>query len=107
MSDDEETDGVGGDAERPARRTARRPRVLKRASILNGVEKSEVQCTVRNMHEEGAELQVADGVQVPHEFLLYIPLDGIAYKSVLRWRDGARVGVMFIGTEAKPHWHYG
>jgi hypothetical protein len=84
-----------------------RQRVLKGATILTGISNSEVKCTVRNMHPGGAELKVSVGARVPEEFLLYVPTDGIAYKTVVRWRRDDRIGVMFTGTEPKPHWHYG
>jgi len=84
-----------------------RQRVLKGASILVDVNTSEVTCTVRNMHGNGAELLVPDGVVVPREFLLYVPIDGIGYRSVVRWRRPGKIGVTFTGTEPKPSWHYG
>src|SRR5262245_24459239 len=84
-----------------------RQRVLKGASILNGITNSEVKCAIRNMHQHGAELRVDPDARVPSEFLLYVPLDGIAYKAVVRWRKESRVGVTFSGTEPKPAWHYG
>ncbi len=90
--------------ERPRQR---RQRVLKGASILSGVNKSEITCTIRNMHEHGAELRVAIDARVPREFLLYVPTDGIAYRAELRWRKQERCGVTFSGTEPKPAWHYG
>ena len=88
-------------------RDKRRQRVFKGATILTGMTRSEVTCTVRNMHDGGAELRVSVDARVPDEFLLYVPTDGIAYKAVLRWRREDRVGVMFTGRERKPHWHYG
>ena len=88
-------------------RDKHRQRVLKGATILTGISNSEVKCTVRNMHAGGAELKVAIEARVPDEFLLYVPTDGIAYKTVLRWRRENRIGVEFTGTEPKPHWHYG
>jgi len=84
-----------------------RPRTLKGGSILRGINESEVTCMIRNMHEGGAELRVHLAASVPHEFLLYVPSEGIGYRSVVRWRDGERIGVMFVGTEPKPWWHYG
>jgi len=89
------------------RRDNRRNRVIKGASILTGITNSEIECTVRNMTPTGAELKVPEGSRVPSEFLLYVPVDGIAYKTVVRWRNEQRMGVMFVGTEPKPHWHYG
>jgi hypothetical protein len=84
-----------------------RHRVLKGASILQTIKESEIKVTVRNMHERGAELRVPDGVKIPSEFLLYVPIDGIGYRSVVRWREGNRIGIQFTGKEPKPHWHYG
>jgi hypothetical protein len=84
-----------------------RQRVLKGASILLGIKNSEINCTIRNMNKDGAELRVAAEARVPKEFLLYVPNDGVAYRAVLRWRKQDRCGVMFTGTEPKPHWHYG
>ncbi|MBP0439145.1 PilZ domain-containing protein [Tianweitania sediminis] len=88
-------------------RQLHRQRVLKGATILNGVSQSEISCTIRNMHEHGAELRVSPEALVPTSFLLYVPVDGIAYQSELRWRTGNRAGVRFTGTAPKPHWHYG
>jgi hypothetical protein len=88
-------------------RDQRRQRVFKGATILTGMTNSEVTCTVRNMHEGGAELKVSIDARVPDEFLLYVPTDGIAYKAAVRWRREDRIGVMFTGTEPKPPWHYG
>jgi hypothetical protein len=84
-----------------------RQRVLKGASILTSINQSAINCTVRNMHMHGAELRVPMGVYIPAGFLLYVPVDGVAYRSEVRWRHGDRVGVRFSGTEPKPHWHYG
>lgn len=88
-------------------RRERRQRVLKGASILNGISSSEVKCTIRNQHADGAELKVSIDARVPQEFLLYVPVDGIAYRCSVRWRKLDRIGVAFSGTEPKPHWHYG
>ena len=52
---------------------------------------------------------LADGEieQVHRHDLLYVPLDGIAYRAVVRWRKNDRVGVEFVGIEPKPKFHYG
>ena len=88
-------------------RSERRSRVLKGASILTGITNSEIVCTVRNMHQHGAELRIPAEARVPPEFLLYVAVDGIAYRCVMRWRHDDKMGVAFLGTEPKPHWHYG
>lgn len=88
-------------------RQDRRQRVLKGGTILTTITNSEVRCTIRNMTKGGAELKVGVDARVPREFLLYVPVDGIAYRAVVRWRREDRVGVEFTGTEPKPRWHYG
>ncbi|WP_269929793.1 PilZ domain-containing protein [Aminobacter sp. HY435] len=84
-----------------------RNRVLKGASILTGVKNSEIAVTIRNMHSGGAELRVSAEARIPERFLLYVPVDSIGYRAVVRWRKADRVGVQFEGTEPKPAWHYG
>ena len=84
-----------------------RQRVLKGAAILTSINQSVINCTVRNMHTHGAELRVPAEVHIPPGFLLYIPVDGVAYRCNVRWRAGDRMGVQFTGTEPKPRWHYG
>ena len=84
-----------------------RQRVLKGAAILSGVKNPQINCTIRNMNKNGAELSVSMDARIPKEFLLYVPNDGVAYRAVLRWRRQDRCGIMITGTEPKPHWHYG
>ncbi len=88
-------------------RRERRQRVLKGGSILSGVKNSEIKCTIRNMTASGAELMISVDARLPAEFLLYVPVDGVAYRTVVRWRKESRAGVEFTGTEPKPSWHYG
>lgn len=52
-------------------------------------------------------MKVSPDARVPAEFLLYVPVDGVAYRATLRWREKDRVGVQFTGTEPKPKLHYG
>ncbi len=84
-----------------------RQRVLKGATIIVNLSKSEVSCTVRNQHANGAELRVPLEVHIPEQFTLYVPVDGIAYYANVRWRRGDRIGVQFTGRGPKPRHHYG
>jgi len=84
-----------------------RPRVLKGGSVITGIQNSEVGVTVRNQHAGGAELKIPLEARVPDRFLLYVPLDGVAYRCEVRWRRNDRIGVQFTGTEPKPKLHYG
>ncbi|KUM28179.1 hypothetical protein AU467_13390 [Mesorhizobium loti] len=88
-------------------RREHRQRVLKGGTIITGIQNSEVSCTLRNQNAGGAELKVAPESRVPDRFLLYVPVDGVAYRAEVRWRRNDRVGVKFAGTEPKPKLHYG
>lgn len=81
--------------------------MLKGGTIITGIQNSEVSCTVRNQHASGAELKIPLEARVPDQFLLYVPLDGVAYRCAVRWRRSNRLGVRFTGTEPKPKLHYG
>ena len=85
----------------------RRRRVLKRATIVLGITQSEIPCTVRNQHSNGAELIVPLETIVPERFTVYIPIDDTAYEAVLRWSRNGRIGVQFVGQGPKPKLHYG
>ena len=84
-----------------------RTRVLKGASIIINMAKSEIPCTLRNQHANGAELKIAGEIALPARFTLYVAADGVAYESEIRWRRGDRVGVRFLGRGPKPRLHYG
>jgi hypothetical protein len=89
------------------RQTGHRQKVLKGAAIITTISRSEIACTLRNQTGAGAELKVPADTPIPDEFLLYVPVDGVAYRSTVRWRRNDRVGVAFTGTERKPRLHYG
>ena len=84
-----------------------RPRVLKGGSVITGIQNSEIAVTLRNQHAGGAELKIPIEARIPDRFLLYVPLDGVAYRCEVRWRRNDRIGVQFTGTEPKPKLHYG
>src|SRR5690242_21563758 len=75
------------------KRREHRPRVLKGATIIGGGRASGIACTIRNMHANAAELRVDASAPVPANFLLYVPVDGTAYRCELRWRHADRCGV--------------
>ena len=65
--------------------------VLKEATIIAGAVK--VGCSVRNQHEQGAELRVPADTDLPERFLLEVPADDITYRALVRWRRNDRIGV--------------
>ncbi|WP_434722060.1 PilZ domain-containing protein [Mesorhizobium sp. RIZ17] len=81
------------------RRLHAREFVLKEATIIaNGVR---IGCSVRNQHEQGAELRVGADVEIPDRFLLEVPADDMAYRALVRWRRNDRVGVALYSNAPK------
>ena len=75
------------------KRTAPRQRVLKAGTIaFTG---AGIDCTVRNLSETGAALEVASVVGIPTEFSLVIPSDNVNRKCRVVWRKLNRIGVAF------------
>lgn len=83
-----------------------RLRVLKGAAILNGVSRSAVSCTIRNQTESGFGLKIPADAPIPQNFLLWVPIDGKAWRCRLKWRRGEQAGVVHEGWEEKPRWMY-
>jgi hypothetical protein len=74
-------------------RAAPRHRVLKAGSIeFNG---GVIDCTVRNISETGAALEVATPLGVPDTFWLLIPGDHARRHCRVAWRRDRRIGVAF------------
>lgn len=73
--------------------------VLKEATIIaNGIR---IACSIRNQHEQGAELRVAAETDIPDRFLLEVPADDMAYRALVRWRRNDRVGVALYSNAPK------
>jgi hypothetical protein len=77
-------------------RIARRRRVLKTGRIeFNG---NGIECTVRNISETGAAIEVASSFQCPLAFVLVIPSDGSIKPCHVVWQKGKWIGVKFRET---------
>ena len=75
------------------KRTTPRQRVLKVGTIaFTG---AAIDCTVRNLSETGAALEVASVVGIPTEFSLVISSDSVNRKCRVVWRKLNRIGVAF------------
>ena len=73
--------------------------VLKEATIIAGGLR--IGCSVRNQHEQGAELRVAADAKIPERFLLEVPADDMVYRALVRWRRNDRVGVALYSNAPK------
>jgi len=74
-------------------RAARRRRVFKAGSIeFDG---RGVDCTIHNISEGGAGIEVASPLGIPHEITLDIPTQQVRQHGYIVWRKERRMGVTF------------
>lgn len=75
------------------KRKSMRRRVLKAGKIAFGG--GIVDCTVRNLSETGAALDVVSSVGIPDRFTLTLTADRIQRACCVVWRKATRIGVHF------------
>lgn len=75
------------------KRKSTRHRVLKAGKIAFGG--GIVDCTVRNLSEIGAALDVVSSVGIPDYFTLVIAVDHVQRPCRVAWRKATRMGVLF------------
>lgn len=75
-------------------RTSPRQRTFKGGAISFEIA-SGIECTVRNMSDRGACLDVKGSIPVPDDFHLIIKPEGVQRSCHVIWRTGSRVGVTF------------
>lgn len=74
-------------------RKAPRRRVLKAGTII--FSDARASCTIRNISDLGAALEVAGPLGIPHEFNLTIDSDHTTRQCRVVWRTERRIGVKF------------
>ena len=74
-------------------RTAPRRRTLKAGTIEFGG--SGIDCTVRNISETGAALEVVTPLFIPDRFTLFVPSEQLKRPCRIAWRKQKRIGVTF------------
>jgi len=75
-------------------RDAPRLRTFKGGSIMFGVAAA-IDCTIRNMSQTGAALEVDSPVGIPDEFTLLIKPEFVKRNCRVAWRSAKRIGVRF------------
>ncbi|MBR0858548.1 PilZ domain-containing protein [Bradyrhizobium liaoningense] len=75
------------------RRDKARHRVLKAGTIEFGG--GAIDCTIRNLSDTGAALDVTSPVGIPDHFSLFVQSDGIHRPCTVIWRKEKRIGVRF------------
>ncbi|QQN63751.1 PilZ domain-containing protein [Bradyrhizobium diazoefficiens] len=74
-------------------RAARRRRILKAGTIEFGG--GGIDCTVRNISETGAALEVVTPLFIPDRFTLYVASDQLKRRCHIVWRREKRLGIAF------------
>ena len=75
-------------------RIAPRRRILKAGKILfNG---GGIDCTVRNISDTGAALEVASPIGIPQDVTLVVEADKLKRECRVVWRKDKRIGVTFF-----------
>jgi hypothetical protein len=75
------------------KRIAPRQRVLKAGTIEFGG--GGFDCTVRNLSETGAALDVVTPMFIPDRFMLFVPTELLKRPCHIVWRREKRIGVAF------------
>ena len=83
------------------KRGARRARVLKRAKVVYPNNRTVVDCTLRDLSEQGARILCGDPAVLPNEFQLVFTAERQARDARVVWRRPDQVGVMFISELRK------
>lgn len=77
------------------KRSIPRLRTFKGGSVMFGVAVA-IDCTIRNMSDAGAALEVESHVGIPGEFVLLIKPEGLRRTCRVIWRSAKRIGVQFV-----------
>jgi hypothetical protein len=85
------------------KRKSPRRRVLKEGKIIFADGLRVIDCTIRDMSQEGARLLIASTLGVPDTFHLFEKSTGLVYPATIAWRQASSVGVKFDGEPTSIH----
>ena len=88
-------DGARFDGDMEEKRISQRRRSLKGGRIVFNGGASTINCTIRNLSEDGAQLLVESTIGIPSEFTLMFD-HGSARSCVMRWKHANTLGVAFL-----------
>jgi hypothetical protein len=83
------------------KRVATRRKVLKTAKIVSFDRKTVLTCTIRDLSETGAKLNVEVSSAIPNEFQFFLLSDNSLRDATVVWRRSGQIGVNFT-SPAKP-----
>jgi hypothetical protein len=77
------------------RRKLPRSRALKAGKIIYNRSLFSIDCTVRNLSDTGASLDLTSSSDIPDIFELHVPLDGFRRTCRVVWVKPKKIGVEF------------
>jgi hypothetical protein len=80
-------------------RRSDRMRTFMQAKVSFSNGQSTLDCTIRNISDGGAKLQISGGVTLPGEFDLIIPQRNVNRRVRLCWRNDEFCGVAFLDAD--------
>lgn len=80
------------------KRRDQRRRTFKGGKILFNLDRSVIDCTVKNLSQGGAALLVESTVGIPGEFNLLISPDHVLKPCKVVWKTDTQIGVSFVGN---------
>jgi diguanylate cyclase (GGDEF)-like protein len=83
------------------RRSSERGRTLLGGQIIFNSGRSTIDCTVRNLSESGASLDVASPLGIPPRFHLIIAGESEPRECRQAWQSGKRLGVSFVALRSE------
>ncbi len=85
------------------KRKVPRRRVLKEGKIVYADGLRVLDCTIRDISENGARLLIANTIGLPDEFHLFEKSSGLLYPATIVWRQANAIGVQFEGPASSIH----
>lgn len=83
--------------ESPERRKTHRKRMLQGGKIVYGRSALLIDCTIRDLSDEGARLKVTNAHDVPDNIRLFNSGDNTVVDARVVWRSPREIGIVFNG----------
>ena len=84
------------------RRRSPRNRTFVGGQLIFNQRRSTLDCTVRNLSEDGALVRVSQTVALPDIVELYLPAKRESHMARIRWRDQEHSGLEFLRETTTP-----
>ena len=81
-----------------SRRSSMRRETNLAGRILTDKRRTPIECTVRDLSDNGARIDVREDALLPYEFELEVPDMNLLVRTRVAWANGKGYGLMFIGV---------